>query len=312
MKMELNLSDKKENLIRSFEDAVIKQAIYFDKEDYLKSFINYVSLNYPELLSELKDKLSFLDKSKDKKISLLIDYLSSLFPDIPSDLIKKSKEMYSNDKREFSQIGKEIFEFSNKIKFAEEIMKQEISDDVLNNSVLLIGPMGSGKSSVSRKLQELTGMNRVSLDDDKQLRKLYEHSREFKDFKEFEFYLTSSVLTSLNEPAIIDFGGGHSVYENPIMFYEMKRLIKKFKNVFLMLPSRELDESLEILNDRLSSRKSNLDDSYFINKHFLESGCNYELASDIIYTKDMNIEEVANMILTQIQNEEIDRDGIKR
>ena len=54
--MELNLSDKKENLIRSFEDAVIKQAIYFDKEDYLKSFINYVSLNYPELLSELKDK----------------------------------------------------------------------------------------------------------------------------------------------------------------------------------------------------------------------------------------------------------------
>lgn len=310
--MKLNLSGKKENLIRSFEDAVIKQAIYFDKEDYLKSFINYVFLNYPELLNELKDKLSFLDKSKDEKISLLIDYLSSLFPDIPSYLIKKSKEMYSNDKREFSQIGKEIFEFSNKIKFAENIIKKEISDDVLNNSILLIGPMGSGKSSVSRKLYELTGMNKVSLDDDRQLKELYEHASEFKNFKEFEFYLTSSVLTSINEPTIIDFGGGHSVYENPIMFYEMKKLIKKFKNTFLMLPSKDLNESLRILNERLSSRKSNIDNASSVNKYFLESKCNYELASYIIHTKDMKVEEIANMILMQIKNKKMEEEGIKK
>lgn len=36
----------------------------------------------------------------------------------------------------------------------------------------------------------------------------------------------------LKEPAIIDFGDGHSIYKTPLMFYEFQRLIKKLiKNI---------------------------------------------------------------------------------
>ena len=40
------------------------------------------------------------------------------------------------------------------------------------------------------------------------------------------------VFNSLKEPAIIDFGDGHSIYKTPLMFYEFQRLIKKLiKNI---------------------------------------------------------------------------------
>ncbi len=310
---ELNLDVKpyrKEDLIGLFENAVIKQAIYPEMEQYLKSVIISASNRYPELLPTLNEKLSFLDKSKSEKILLLIDKLSSMFLDIPDNLIQQAKEIYSRDERPFSEIGKEILEFSKKIKLAEQIINSPISQEIMDNSILLIGPMGTGKSTITKKLNELTGLPRISLDNREQLSRFYQRRDDFKNFKDFEFYLTSSVLTSINEPTIIDFGAGHSVYENPIMFYEMQKLIKKFKNVELVLPSENVDESLRIVNERMSSRGgSGPHNSFDTNKHFIESPCNYELATDIVYTYNMTPDEIANTILTQIQSKKFEQSG---
>lgn len=299
---------QKEDLIRLFENAVIKQAIYPENEQYLKSIVTSISNSYPELLQALNEKISFLDKSKSEKISLLINNLSVIFQDIPTNLIEQAKEIYSEDNRSFSEIGKEILEFSKKVMLAEQIVNSPINKEITNNSILLIGPMGTGKSTVSKKLNELTGFSIVSLDDQEQLSKFYEHKNDFKNFKDFEFYLTSSVLTSINEPTIIDFGAGHSVYENPIMFYEMQKLIKKFQNVELMLPSESIDETLKILNQRMISRDDcDATITFDTNKHFIENHCNYELATDIVYTHNMTPEEIANVILNKIQNKKVEQ-----
>lgn len=240
-------------------------------------------------------------KPKKFQVSELIDKLSIKF-ELPFELIEQAKEMYSNDPRPYLEIEKEISDYSKKIELMEQIVNTQINQTILDNSILMIGPMGVGKSTISNELSKSTGLKVISLDNRKQLAQLYQQQPNFKNFKEFEFYLTSLVLTNIDEPMIIDFGAGHSIYENPIMFCEMKKLITRFKNVELVLPSKDLKESLQIINERISGRNidENLNQRLLNNKHFIESPCNYELAKDIIYTNNMTLGEITNSILLKI------------
>ena len=253
-----------------------------------------ISKSYPELVPSLKEKLSFFSKSKEEKIAILFQKSSGAFPDIPSAYIEEAKSRYLKDERSFSKIGQEITDFIDKMKYAEQMVNSPIAQDVLDDSILLIGPMGTGKTTVSKKLRELTGYPIISLDDRKQLEDFYKQRNQFKHYKEFEFYLTSKVLTSLSEPTIIDFGAGHSIYENKIMFYEIKKLLTRFKNIELLLPSQNLDESIEVLRERIKPRKNAKAPSYFeANIRLIKSPCNDEIATDVYYTKDKNPDEIA-------------------
>ena len=81
----------------------------------------------------------------------------------------------------------------------------------------------------------------------------------------------------------------------------MKQLISRFKNVELILPSENLEESLQIINERMSSRNGTGPHNDFeSNKHFLQSPCNYELTTNIIYTKNMLPDEISKNIVEQI------------
>ena len=110
-------------------------------------------------------------------------------------------------------------------------------------------------------------MPHVSLDSREQLSKLYEQRNKFSDIKEFEFFLTGTVLTSIREPMIIDFGAGHSIYENEAMFLEMKSLLSKYSNVVLLMPSEDKEESIAILNERKGIKSGSSED--FDNRHFV-------------------------------------------
>ena len=238
---------------------------------------------------------------KQIEVSQLIDKLSSRF-ELPFELVEQAKKIYANDQRPYLEIETEIIDFSKKVELMEQIINKPIDQNILDNSILIIGPMGVGKSTISNELSKSTGLKRLSLDDREQLSQLYQQRSDFNNFKEFEFYLTSSVLTGINEPMIIDFGAGHSIYENPIMFYEMKKLITKFKNIELILPSEDLNESLQIINDRISARNgNNLNQRMLDNKHFIENPCNYELPTDIIYTNNRTLEEITGAILQSIE-----------
>ncbi len=117
---ELNLKEEpyqKEDLITLFRKAVIGQAIEPNRERYLKSIVLSLSNTYPELIPSIKEELSFLEKTKEEKISFLIDEVVGKMNDIPTELIQQTKEKYLNDSRTLKEIGRELIALSKKIMF---------------------------------------------------------------------------------------------------------------------------------------------------------------------------------------------------
>lgn len=188
----------------------------------------------------------------------------------------------------------------NKVKLAKELMDRNINSNILENSILLIGPMGTGKSTLADKISQDTGLKRISLDDEKLLRGFYNNREKFEYFKDFELYLVLDVLTSLQDAAVIDFGAGHSVQENPVMFEILKEVVEKFKNVDLILPSENINESIEILDEIIKKRNIREEDkenALRTNRHFLNHPSNYVLATNTFYTKGKSVEETAENII---------------
>lgn len=251
-----------------------------------------------------------MDEAKYEKIVSLVNSIALRFSDIPKELIDRAIEIYRNDNRSYEDIEREIYDFSKKIEYMDQVVSRDVDNYILENSILLIGPMGTGKSSIANGLQDKLKMPKVSLDDTEFLKSIYKDRDKFDNFKDFEFYLTSTVLTSLPEPVIIDFGAGHSVYENPIVFYEMKKLINRFKNVELILPDKDMDKSLAFLSDRLKTRYDNgiiPGDVVSTNKHFLECPCNYELATDVVYSIGKTNDDVVSDIIENVQSKKIEK-----
>jgi len=103
---------KKEDLIDLFDWAVIMQVVFPDREQYLKSIVISISNVYPELVPYLNSSLEFLDKSKEEKISYLIDNLSNRFQ-CSEELSEQMRIKFLNDTRDFSEIAKDLYRFVN-------------------------------------------------------------------------------------------------------------------------------------------------------------------------------------------------------
>lgn len=97
--IELNLNPFTEkDLINLFEEAILKQAIYPNYEQYLNSIVISISKTYPELKPIFEQKLQFFNLTKQQQLEILFNRLNE-YP---------IKEQYINDERTFSEIGKEI------------------------------------------------------------------------------------------------------------------------------------------------------------------------------------------------------------
>lgn len=172
--------------------------------------------------------------------------------------------------------------------------------------IRLISHYKESKLTKSDEMKMLENYVKQSLEinnfNKEQLKDLYAKKDEFLSKKDFELYLTGSVFNSLDKPAIIDFGAGHSIYRTPLAFYEFQRLMKKFKNIVFLVPSEDKSEALRIINERVAKRGQNNDVDYTkINRGHLESPCNDIIATMKICTKGMNSSRVASEILRRIQ-----------
>lgn len=183
-------------------------------------------------------------------------------------------------------------------RFIQDIYK--LPDTIKNNTIILIGPMGTGKSTVAELLKSrIEGMNRISLDDRERLKVLYEKERKFKNFKNFEFMLTGTVLSSLKKPYIIDFGAGHSIYEDETLRKQMKKMCSQFKNIILLLPSKDKEKSREILAQRRKIKLGSHKDQD--NWHFITAVNNYELATTILYEENKKPEDISMEIMKLVK-----------
>lgn len=233
-------------------------------------------------------------------IEELLNEISNEYPELSSELFTLAKEKYYNDKRTKEEIKSEIYGQIKKYRLMEELISTPINEGVLVNSIILIGPMGVGKSTIAEELYEKTKLPKISLDDRNFLSSIYSQREKFDNFKDFEFYLTTRVLSGINQPTVIDFGAGHSIYENPLMFIEMKKFLSKFKNVVFLIPSQDKEISLNIVNQRLTKKRNVNKQQLNDNRHFVYSSCNESLATITEYTFNKSPEEIANDIIEQI------------
>lgn len=90
--------------------------------------------------------------AKSHRIQQLVQMAFSMFKDIPEEMVDRVKELYMNDTRPLRDIEREILLLIEKLKRMEHLVSKNIDSEVIKNSIILIGPMGVGKSTVAREL----------------------------------------------------------------------------------------------------------------------------------------------------------------
>lgn len=180
----------------------------------------------------------------------------------------------------------------------------------MKDTLILIGPISSGKTTAAEILAQRLGRTQVSMDleryayyqeigyDEGLAQRKFEQGgwwARYRYWKPFEAYAVERILTD-HPGAVIDFGAGHSVYEDDELFDRVAAVLAPYPNIFLLLPAENIEESLRILNDR--EEQSPL--LFEINRHFLEHHSNYDLAKHIVYTGDKLPAAVSEEILALI------------
>jgi shikimate kinase len=184
----------------------------------------------------------------------------------------------------------------------------------MHNDILLLGPVRAGKTTLGGLLAQRLGLPQVSLD---QLRWRYyaeigydaalaQTIRQHGGFlalvlywQLFDAYAVERVLVE-HRNCVIDFGAGVGVYESQEQFARVRRALAAYRNVFLLLPSADRGESLQILQQRDSEPPSDL--NFDFNGHFLAHHGYYDLAKFTVYTKGRTPTETCAEIVALIND----------
>lgn len=191
-------------------------------------------------------------------------------------------------------------------------------------SVLLIGPMCSGKTSVLEpllaKLYKETNLIRSLSVVKTDLifpeflkktsysyalhKKLERHSEmgAFRYLHKFTLEHTFHFLENMRNPMLIEFGGLSTL---PLTSEERKRLKRAFlgfKNVVLLLPVKDKNESHKILRERwINSQRKNSEFLNLINEEIVNDSLNEEVSTIIIYTEGLTFDEIAEEIKNRVK-----------
>jgi len=174
--------------------------------------------------------------------------------------------------------------------------------------VILIGPIGAGKSTLSKLIAEKLGIpsrhmdqvrvryyKEIGYDDDLAQQILNKDSflGLYRYWKPFEAHAVERLLSE-NEEVVIDFGGGHSVYEDDALFARVQKALAPYPYVILILPSPDKEKSVKILNERTGGVVS---EGFDFHEHFVTHHSNYDLAKHIVYTEGKTPEETCAEIV---------------
>ena len=172
-----------------------------------------------------------------------------------------------------------------------------MNKNLYEDSIILIGPSGAGKSTVADDMEKRLKMPRVCLDKmASDARKNGERAR-FRTPDEFSYYMIHSLISVAEKRegayAVVDFGAGHSIYKDKTIFAKVKKELKPFKNVVLLLPCKDESKALEIMASRSTGDTSD-------NLEFLRNPCNRELATMVVYADGRTPQEISDEIMSRI------------
>lgn len=179
---------------------------------------------------------------------------------------------------------------------------------MITDVVILIGPCRAGKSTIADLLAQRLHKEHVSLDKvgygfaseiyvqgDNDIFNSLMNSGKYKEYydmlRTYELHIVKRALETYSD-CVMDFGAGHSVYDIPEQLEEVKRLLRDYAYVFLLLPDPDIDTSLKILNSR-----TDFPLHLATNEFMLRHCSNHELAKYTVYTEGHTPEETTTTIL---------------
>ncbi len=177
-------------------------------------------------------------------------------------------------------------------------------------TIILMGPVSIGKTTTGKLLAKKLGCSFTSLDDLEQdytrpLGYNHAHAMRLADseglFPYYEYrrsFFEEAVIQFLSDhqEGVLELGGGHPVLPAGANQQRVNNALSPFKNIFLLMPYPEIDQSLKFLRKRqkLNKGRDDLNALYFKDNTF------FELAKSVIYTADKSPAAVVDEILKKL------------
>lgn len=181
-------------------------------------------------------------------------------------------------------------------------------------SIILIGPMRAGKTTISKLVAEKLNLPRVRLDEirwgyyatlgydedhAKSLRKSGGFTSFYNYMKPYEAALVEHVVQLHPQDTVIDFGAGHSVYEQEDLFQRVQKALEPFPYILYLTPCSDVEEAVQILNQRdIDDGESGLPAE--LNRLFVTHPSNSILATHTIYNQEQtpaqSCEEIVRLL----------------
>lgn len=182
----------------------------------------------------------------------------------------------------------------------------------MSSTIILIGPLGAGKTTVGQLLAKQLGVPFCSVDSvrpayyqkvgyDRTAAASGEGVRDvMRSSKPFEARMVEMVLAEHH--GVIDFGASNSVYDEAGLLARVEKALAPYPHVILLQPSPDADESAEILKTRLigmltKAGKEFSDELFELNEYFIRHPSNRQLAKQVIYTKGRTPEDICDEII---------------
>jgi hypothetical protein len=168
-----------------------------------------------------------------------------------------------------------------------------LCDTLVIPPVVLIGPVGVGKSTIAGLLAARMGWPQVSMDAvcagyyaevsaDKAVAERPQQAAgvraAYQAWKPLEADAVERILAD-HQHAVIDLGGGHSVQEDPTLFARVQAALAPVRNLALLLPSPDPEESVRVLTERRAPPVG-----FDWHRHFVTHPSNGALAKLVAYT----------------------------
>lgn len=235
------------------------------------------------------------------------------------EILRQRDHVIINDKEinEFFLTHNSNYDLAKYNFYTKDKTPQQTSEEILENidpdasEIILIGAMGAGKSTIGKLLAQKLDLPQISMD---RLRwKYYEEigwSKEkqkqilekegfvgvYHYWKQYDLHAIKRLLNE-HQNCVIDFGAGHSIYEQDEDLEHARELLAGYANVVLLIPSPDLDESVTILRQRNTLIINGMEANRFLITH----PSNRKFANLVVYTKNQTPIEIKDEILKYLK-----------